>query len=72
MHTDVISVILGEVEFIRKFGSIPFFCSALVALIVAVIRKKGGSMPMFKKAAPPFPFADCLTAHIVLGCIRSR
>ncbi|NLA25688.1 MAG: GerAB/ArcD/ProY family transporter [Bacteroidales bacterium] len=41
MHTDVISVILGEVEFIRKFGSIPFFVLPLVALIVAVIRKKG-------------------------------
>lgn len=41
MHRDIVSVILGEVEFIRKFGSIPFFILPLFALIVAAIRKKG-------------------------------
>lgn len=41
MHKDIASVIFGNVRFIRSYGSIPIFILPLLALIVAVFRKKG-------------------------------
>lgn len=42
MHRDIIAVILHYVEFIRKYGSIPFFLLPLITLLVAILRKKEG------------------------------
>lgn len=41
MHTDIISVTKGTVQFIRNVGSIPTFLLPIITLIVALFRKKG-------------------------------
>lgn len=41
MHKDIISVISGNVQFIRSYGSIVIFVLPLLALIIAALRKKG-------------------------------
>jgi len=71
MHTDVISVILGKVEFIRKFWFHTIFCSAPYSPNRGGDPQKGGRPPMLKRWRPS-PYTDCLTPHILLGCIRPR
>jgi hypothetical protein len=41
MHKGIISVIYGNVRFIREYGAIPLFGLPLAALIMAWIRGKG-------------------------------
>ena len=41
MHRDMVSIIVGAVELIRKIGSLIFFVMPLIALTAALIRKKG-------------------------------
>ncbi len=44
MHRDMVSIIVGAVELIRKIGSLIFFVMPpLIALTAALIRKKGGT-----------------------------
>jgi hypothetical protein len=43
MHKDIISVISGDVQFIRNFGSIPIFVLPVLSFVIASIRKKGGN-----------------------------
>ncbi len=43
MNKDIITVITGYVALIRSYGSIPMFVLPLIALITALIRKKGGT-----------------------------
>lgn len=42
MHMDIASIIVGNVENLRKYGLIVFFVLPLAALVVATIRKKSG------------------------------
>jgi len=41
MHKDIITVIYGNVQFIRNFGSLVIFVLPILALIIAAIRRKG-------------------------------
>jgi hypothetical protein len=42
LQIDIISVVTENIGFIRNFGFIPYFIIPLLALIVAVIRRKKG------------------------------